>query len=299
MHLGAAIDAGGIGVDALQQGQAGRRLALPVKKLAQCPCPAAAGRAPSRRELAHGPARLLYGPGRPARGRSRARVCRVWCGHAGKDDAMLQERIEGKWIEAFAAVFRRCDVTPGLEVAILSETQSRPVTVALAELALAGARRPALSRRGAHAAAARGRSHPIDGGLRRAPGQQARGERARPVGHGRRLHRRGPAPRARAAADPGRRRARPHDLERASRGPRAACPHRRPRGQGEGGDPPAARGEADARHVAIGHGPARLARGRGGGRRLGVYDPAGHRSRTGRAGSASAFPRAAASPGAW
>ena len=49
---------------------------------------------------------------------------------------MLQERIEGKWIEAFAAVFRRCDVTAGLEVAILSETQSRPVTVALAELAL-------------------------------------------------------------------------------------------------------------------------------------------------------------------
>ena len=49
---------------------------------------------------------------------------------------MLQERIEGKWIEAFAAVFRRCDVTAGLDVAILSETQSRPVTVALAELAL-------------------------------------------------------------------------------------------------------------------------------------------------------------------
>ena len=49
---------------------------------------------------------------------------------------MLQERIEGKWIEVFAAVFRRCDVTAGLEVAILSETQSRPVTVALAELAL-------------------------------------------------------------------------------------------------------------------------------------------------------------------
>jgi hypothetical protein len=30
MHLGPAIDAGGIGVDALQQGQAGRRLPLPV-----------------------------------------------------------------------------------------------------------------------------------------------------------------------------------------------------------------------------------------------------------------------------
>ena len=49
---------------------------------------------------------------------------------------MLQERIEGKWIETFAAVFRRCDVTAGLPVAVLSETQSRPVNVTLAELAL-------------------------------------------------------------------------------------------------------------------------------------------------------------------
>ncbi len=49
---------------------------------------------------------------------------------------MLQERIEGKWIETFAAVFKRCDVKPGEDVAILSETQSRPVIVTLAELAL-------------------------------------------------------------------------------------------------------------------------------------------------------------------
>lgn len=49
---------------------------------------------------------------------------------------MLQERIEGKWIETFAAVFRRSDVKPGDDVAILSETQSRPVNVQLAELAL-------------------------------------------------------------------------------------------------------------------------------------------------------------------
>ena len=161
------------------------------------------------------------------------------------------------------------------------------------------ARRPALSRRGAHAAAARGRSRPIDGRLRRAPGQQAGGERARPVGHGRRLHRRGPAARARAAADPGRGRARPHDLERASRGPRAARPHRRPRGQGEGGDSPAARGETDARHVTIGHGP-RASRSRA--RRsaaAGAIRRGRAPSRTGPEGSASAFPRAAASPGAW
>ena len=49
---------------------------------------------------------------------------------------MLQERIEGKWIEAFARVFRLCAAAPGEVAAIVSETQSRPVTVALAELAL-------------------------------------------------------------------------------------------------------------------------------------------------------------------
>lgn len=49
---------------------------------------------------------------------------------------MLQERIEGKWIDTFAGVFELCDVREGDAVAILSETQSRPVNVHLAELAL-------------------------------------------------------------------------------------------------------------------------------------------------------------------
>jgi 2,5-dihydroxypyridine 5,6-dioxygenase len=49
---------------------------------------------------------------------------------------MLQERIEGKWIDAFASVFTHCDVKAGDPVAIFSETQSRPVNVHLAELAL-------------------------------------------------------------------------------------------------------------------------------------------------------------------
>lgn len=49
---------------------------------------------------------------------------------------MLQERIEGKWIEAFAEVFRLCEVQPDEPCAILSETQSRPINVQLAELAL-------------------------------------------------------------------------------------------------------------------------------------------------------------------
>lgn len=49
---------------------------------------------------------------------------------------MMRERIEEKWIEAFARVFRLCRVQPGEPVAVLSETQSREVNVRLAELAL-------------------------------------------------------------------------------------------------------------------------------------------------------------------
>jgi hypothetical protein len=35
---------------------------------------------------------------------------------------MLRERLEGKWIDCFADVFRRCGVAAGDSVAILSET---------------------------------------------------------------------------------------------------------------------------------------------------------------------------------
>ncbi|MCP5028727.1 MAG: peptidase M29 [Actinomycetia bacterium] len=49
---------------------------------------------------------------------------------------MLVERIEGKWIDSFEAVFRKCAVAEGDICAILSESQSRPVNVQLAELAL-------------------------------------------------------------------------------------------------------------------------------------------------------------------
>lgn len=50
---------------------------------------------------------------------------------------MMQQRIEAKWIETFAQAFRLCGVQSGETAAILSETQSRPVNVQLAELALA------------------------------------------------------------------------------------------------------------------------------------------------------------------
>ena len=49
---------------------------------------------------------------------------------------MLVERIEGKWIDAFAQVVAMCAVDTTQTAAILSETQSRSVNVNLAELAL-------------------------------------------------------------------------------------------------------------------------------------------------------------------
>lgn len=50
---------------------------------------------------------------------------------------MIADRIEGKWIELFAAVFARCKVGAGDVCAILSESQSRALNVQLAELGLA------------------------------------------------------------------------------------------------------------------------------------------------------------------
>ena len=47
----------------------------------------------------------------------------------------MEPRIERKWIEAFRRVFEMCALREGDTVAVLSETQSRPVLVQLAELA--------------------------------------------------------------------------------------------------------------------------------------------------------------------
>lgn len=50
---------------------------------------------------------------------------------------MLQERIEPAWLEAFEAVLRRCALKPDDTVAILCETQSRPILIELARLSAA------------------------------------------------------------------------------------------------------------------------------------------------------------------
>lgn len=49
---------------------------------------------------------------------------------------MRDDRIEGKWIDAFERVFELSKVAAGDPVAIFSESQSRPLNVHLAELAL-------------------------------------------------------------------------------------------------------------------------------------------------------------------
>ncbi|MBA3773044.1 MAG: peptidase M29 [Ramlibacter sp.] len=50
---------------------------------------------------------------------------------------MLQERLEPAWVDAFEAVLARCALRPGDTVAVLSESQSRPVLVEAAALAAA------------------------------------------------------------------------------------------------------------------------------------------------------------------
>lgn len=50
---------------------------------------------------------------------------------------MLQEKTEPAWIDAFEAVLRRCALQPGDAVAVLGESQSRPVLMELARLAAA------------------------------------------------------------------------------------------------------------------------------------------------------------------
>jgi 2,5-dihydroxypyridine 5,6-dioxygenase len=54
-----------------------------------------------------------------------------------KGKTMLQETIEPAWLDAFECVLRRCALQPGDTVAVLSESQSRPVLAQLARLAAA------------------------------------------------------------------------------------------------------------------------------------------------------------------
>ena len=58
-------------------------------------------------------------------------------GTAHRPRSMLTDRVEAKWIDCFERTLALCAVGAGDAVAILSETQSRPLNVHLTELALA------------------------------------------------------------------------------------------------------------------------------------------------------------------
>ena len=49
---------------------------------------------------------------------------------------MLNDHIEQRWLAAFSKVFELCKVAPGEQVALLAESQSRALNIALARLAL-------------------------------------------------------------------------------------------------------------------------------------------------------------------
>ncbi len=49
---------------------------------------------------------------------------------------MLVDRVESGWVDAFAQVFQLCAMRPDESIVVLAETQSRPVNLQLAELAL-------------------------------------------------------------------------------------------------------------------------------------------------------------------
>jgi 2,5-dihydroxypyridine 5,6-dioxygenase len=55
---------------------------------------------------------------------------------------MLNDRIEAGWIDAFARVFEMCAMRPDESIVVLSESQSRALTVQLAELALGALKLP-------------------------------------------------------------------------------------------------------------------------------------------------------------
>jgi 2,5-dihydroxypyridine 5,6-dioxygenase len=46
-------------------------------------------------------------------------------------------RVQERWLKTFESIFRRCQVAPGEVVRVLTETDSRPISIELAELALA------------------------------------------------------------------------------------------------------------------------------------------------------------------
>ncbi len=138
---------------------------------------------------------------------------------------MLQETIEPAWVDAFEAVLARCALRPGDTVAVLSESQSRPVLPQLARLAAARLGCQCVRDFGADAVRCGGSAGALDRRVHRAAADRARHRGARRQHPGGGLHRGRAHARARAAGHPARRRAGDLREQRTSRKRwRGCCP---------------------------------------------------------------------------
>jgi hypothetical protein len=189
---------------------------------------------------------------------------------------MLQEIIEPAWLDAFEAVLGRCALQKGDTVAILAETQSRPVLPLLARLAAQRLGAQVFTLTLPSVVGRAGPPDPVDGRVGRDPADQAGGPCAGRQHAGGGLHRGRPDACPRAAGHPERRRPRHLHQQRTPRGAGAPDARRRHRGAREGPHQAPARDQGHDRLIPGGDESAHFARRRGGRRQLGFHHPPGH-----------------------
>ncbi len=202
---------------------------------------------------------------------------------------------EWRWVRCFADQLGRCGLTDGRgggrALGVLQPARAGRDGAP----GRGGARRSGVRPRRAHAGQRPAGGHPLHGRVAGAAGEPGRPRRAGRGGARRRLHRRGTAPRAGARHHPGRRRARPDDLQRAPGDLRAPAVRPDAGGTGGAGARPPGRGVDDAGDVGGRHGPDGAA-GRRGDRRIDRRDRGPRApSPTGPAGWCWRSPR----PGRW
>ena len=235
-----------------------------------------------RRARPRDPARVRPGPGRrrwrrrrSGSSRAPATSCRPrrrrsstprWS-TTSSGSSRMAAMAEWRWVRCFADQLRRCGLTDGEVVAVLSESSSRPELVETARLAAEVLGGSGVRPRRAHAGQRPAGGHPLHGRVAGAAGEPGRPRRAGRGRARRRLHRRGAAPRAGARHHPRRRRTRADDLQRAPGDLRAPAVRPDARGTGRTGARPPRGGGDDAGDVGRRHRPDGAA-GRRGDRRI-------------------------------